>query len=100
MGRMGPISVLATHENLRNKLNTTQRLQSRLQSSYQTVRSNLESHKERSKEYHDRSVNTPLFVIGDKVLFDDEKVRRGRSAKLSPAWIGPYQIDIDDVNAT
>jgi len=27
MGRMGPISVLANHKNLRNKLNTTQRLQ-------------------------------------------------------------------------
>jgi hypothetical protein len=26
MGSMGPISVLATHENLRNKLNTIQRL--------------------------------------------------------------------------
>jgi hypothetical protein len=27
MDRMGPISDMATHENLRNKLNTTQRLQ-------------------------------------------------------------------------
>jgi len=26
MGRMGPISVLATHENLRKRLNTTKRL--------------------------------------------------------------------------
>jgi len=65
------------------------------------ARTNLKSHKERSKEYHDRNVNTPLFTVGDKVLLLDEKIRSGRSAKLSPPWIGPYVItDIDDVNVT
>jgi len=55
----------------------------------------------RSKEYHDRNVNTPLFTIGDKVLLHDKKVRRGRSDKLSSPYIGPYEIiDIDDVNVT
>jgi hypothetical protein len=76
-------------------------LQSRLQSSYQVARSNLAQHKERSKEYHDRNINIPLFTIGDKVLLHDEKVRRGRSTKLSSPWISPYSIvDIDDVNKT
>jgi len=76
-------------------------LQCRLQSSYQAARVNLESQKERSKEYYDRNVNTPLFTVGDKVLLHDEKIRRGRSAKLSPPFIGPYEIiDIDDVNIT
>ena len=61
------------------------------------ARSNLNLQKERSKEYHDRSMNTPLFAIGDKVLLHDEKVRRGRSAKLSPPGIGPYEIiGVDD----
>jgi len=81
--------------------NYVKELQSRLQSSYQTARASLNSQKERSKEYHDRNVNTPLFAVGDKVLLHDERVRRGRSAKLSPPWIGPYEvIDIDDVNIT
>jgi len=76
-------------------------LQSRLQSSYQAARNNLVRHKERSKEYHDRNVNTPLFTTGDKDLLHDERVRRGRSAKLSSPWIGPYDIvDVDDVNVT
>jgi hypothetical protein len=51
-------------------------LQSRLQSSYKVARNNLVRHKERSKEYHDRNVNTPLFTIGDKVLLHDERIRR------------------------
>jgi len=79
--------------------NYVKELQSRLQSSYQLARANLNMQKERSKEYHDRNINTPLFAIGDKVLLHDEKVREGRSAKLSSPWTGPYEIiDIDDVN--
>jgi hypothetical protein len=75
-------------------------LQSRLESSYQAARVNLDSQKERSKEY-DRNINTPLFTIGDKVLLHDEKIRRGRSAKLSQPFIGPYEIiDVDDANIT
>ena len=72
-----------------------------MQSSYKVARNNLVRHKERSKEYHDRNVNTPLFTVGDKVLLHDESIRRGRSAKLSAPFIGPYDIiDIDDVNVT
>jgi len=42
-----------------------------------------------------------LFTVGDKVLLKDEKIRRGRSAKLSPPFIKPYEItDVDDVNIT
>jgi hypothetical protein len=64
------------------------------------ARVNLERQKECSKEYHDKNVNTPLFAIGDKVLLHNE-VRRGRSAKLSSPYIGPYEItDIDGVNVT
>ena len=38
----------------------------------------------------------PLFVVGDKVLLRDEKVRR-----LSKYWIDPCEvIALDDVNVT
>jgi hypothetical protein len=59
--------------------NYVKELQSHLQSSYERTRSNLHVKKEKSKEYYDRTVNVPLFVIGDKVLLHDETVRRGRS---------------------
>jgi hypothetical protein len=65
------------------------------------AQNDLKFQKERSKDYHDRSTNIPLFTLGDKVLLHDEKVRRGRSAKLTVPYIGPYEItDIDDVNIT
>jgi hypothetical protein len=42
-----------------------------------------------------------ILQVGDKVLLFDETVRRGRSRKMSPKWIGPYTItEIDKVNAT
>jgi len=81
--------------------NYVKELQARLQSGYEIARSNLQVKKEKSKEYYDRTVNVPLFVIGDKVLLHDETVRRGRSSKLSKSWIGPYEIiALDDVNVT
>jgi hypothetical protein len=46
-------------------------------------------------------INTPLFTVGNRVLLHDEKIRRSRSAKLSPPFIGPYEnMDVDDVNIT
>jgi len=77
-----------------------QELQSRLQSCYEVARSTLKAKKERSKEYYDKNTNVPLFAIGE-VLLHDEKVRRGRSAKSSPPFIGPYEIiAVKDVNVT
>ena len=56
---------------------------SRLQSCYELLRSNLNCKKEKSKEYYGRNTNVPMFAIGENVLLYDEKVRRGRSAKLT-----------------
>ena len=79
--------------------NYIKKLQSRLQSGYETAKINLKSQKERSKEYHDKNINTPLFSVGDKVLLHDEKIRKVRSAKLSPPWTGSNDIsDVDGVN--
>jgi len=66
-------------------------LQSRLQSCYEVARTNLKAKMERSKEY-DRNTNVPLFAVGEKVLLHDEKVHRGRSAKLCPPYIEPHEI--------
>jgi hypothetical protein len=81
--------------------NYIRELQSSLQSSYELARNNLIAKKERTKEYHDRNANVPLFTVGDKVLLHDEKVRGGRSLKLTPPWIGHYLVtEVYDVNIT
>jgi hypothetical protein len=68
---------------------------------YEVARPNLRAKKEKSKEYYDRNTNVPLFAVGEKVLLHDEKVRRSRSMKLSPPYIGPYEIlSVDGVNIT
>jgi hypothetical protein len=47
------------------------------------------------------NTNVPLFAVGEKVLLHDEKLRRGRSSKLSLPYIGPYEIvSVDGVNIT
>ena len=59
----------------------------------------MNTKKEISKEYYDRNTNVPFFVVGENVLLHDEKVRRGRSAKLCQPYIGPYEIiSVDGVN--
>jgi hypothetical protein len=76
------------------------KLQCRLRSSYELAKSSLIA-KEVNKEQHDKTLNIMLFSVGDKVLLNDERIRRGRSLKLSPPWIGPYEITkVDDVNIT
>jgi len=78
-----------------------QELQSLLQSCYEVARTHLKAKKERSKENYDRDTNVPLFALGEKVLLHYEKVRRARSAKLFPPYIGPYEIiSVYDVNVT
>ena len=67
-----------------------QELQSRLQSCYGIPRSNLRISKEKSKNYYDEDINVPLFVIGEKVLLQNEQLRRGTSAKLTPTYIDPH----------
>jgi hypothetical protein len=43
----------------------------------------------------------PFFAVCEKVFLHDEKVCRGRLAKLSRPFIGPYEIiAVEDVNVT
>ena len=67
-------------------------LKGRLQSSQEVAREKLLSSKERSKEYYDKNSETPDVQVGQKVLIFDETVRRGRARKLSPQYIGPYEV--------
>jgi len=71
---------------------TAMELKGRLQSSHENARQRLLSGKERSKQYYDRGSDLPDIQAGQKVLISDETVRRGRSRKLSPQYLGPYEL--------
>jgi len=59
------------------------------------------SSKEKSKEYYDKGSEPFEFQIGQRVLLFDETVRRGRSKKLSPNYVGPYEVlAVEGVNVT
>ena len=76
-------------------------LKGRLQSAHEVARQRLISKKEKSKEYYDKDAEQCEFEVGQKVLLHDEAVRRGRSKKLSPQYVGPYDIvAVDGVNVT
>jgi transposase InsO family protein len=76
-------------------------LRGRLQSAHEVARQKLILSKERSKEHYDKNSETFEIQTGQKVLLFDETVRRGRSKKLSPQYVGPYDVlAVDGVNVT
>ena len=73
----------------------------RLQSSHEIARQRLLSGKEMSKQYYDRGSDLPDIQVGQKVLISDETVLWGRSRKLSPQYLGPYEVlAVEGVNVT
>jgi hypothetical protein len=66
-------------------------LKGRLQSAHEVARQKLIS-KEKSKPYYDKGTAEREVQVERKVLLFDETVRRGRSKKLSPQYIGPYKV--------
>jgi len=58
----------------------------------QLAKEHFKQEKERAKQQYDKTINKRTFKLGDKVLLYNETVRRGRSKKLEPQWIGPYVI--------
>jgi hypothetical protein len=76
-------------------------LKGRLQSAHEVARQKLISGKEKSKEYYDRDSEKSEIQVGQRILLFDETVRRGRSKKLSPQYVGPYEVlAVDRVNVT
>jgi hypothetical protein len=67
-------------------------LKGSLQSAHAIVRQKLVMSKERSKEYYDKGSEKCEIQVGQKILLFHETVRRGRSKKLSPQYIGPYEV--------
>jgi len=76
-------------------------LRGRLQTAHLVAMQNLIASKVRSKDYYDKGTEVMKIEVGNKVLLYDERVRRGRSRKLSSQWIGLYDVvELNKVNAT
>jgi hypothetical protein len=76
-------------------------LKGRLQTAHEMARKNLISRKEKSKVQYDKRAEPFELKVGQQVLLYDETVRRGRSRKLSPQYLGPYEVlSVNGVNAT
>lgn len=69
-----------------------QRLKHNIQQSNAIAREHLISRKEIYKTQYDKSVNEQVFKVGDDVQLLNDFVRQGRSKKLGPQWLGPYEI--------
>jgi len=76
-------------------------LRGMLQSTHEIARQKLIVSKDRSKEHYDKHSETFEIQAGQKILLFDETIRRGRSKKLSPKYVGPYDVlAVDGVNVT
>jgi len=75
-------------------------LKQRLRATQQVAKSHINEAEIKTKIYADQDTNTKTFKIGDKVLLQDETLRRGRSKKLEAPWTGPYRVTekLSDVN--
>jgi hypothetical protein len=67
-------------------------LKGQLQLAHERARQKLIARKEKSKEFYDKNTDVIEIKVGQKVLVYDVTVRRGRSKKLSPQYIGPYEV--------
>jgi hypothetical protein len=66
-------------------------LKGRLQTAHEEAWQNLILCKEKIKKQYDKGTEPLKLDAGQQVLLYDETVRRSRSKKLSPQYIGPYE---------
>jgi len=76
-------------------------LMGRMQSAHEIARQKLILSKEKIKEYYEKGSEKCEIQVGQKILPFDETVRRGWSKKLTPQYVGPYEVlAVDGVNVT
>ena len=63
-------------------------LKQKLQLAHQIARDRLVEQKQKTKEYYDQNQNQITVHVGDRVLLKNN----ARKGKLSPKWLGPYEV--------
>jgi len=69
-----------------------QQLKERLRATNRLAREHVKDEKIKAKLQYDKKAREIIFKVGDKVLINDETLRRGRSKKLESLWTRPYKI--------
>ena len=59
---------------------------------HQIVMENARDNATKHWEVYDRTSSEPSFDVGSKVLLFDPTTKKGKSAKLTVKWRGPYLI--------
>jgi hypothetical protein len=70
----------------------THELKTRLNQSFNIVRQNRDKIMNKAKEYHDRRLKKREYNIGELVLCNHPKVKRGTSKGLAVKYYGPFRI--------
>lgn len=64
----------------------------KFQKSHEIAKQNLIKSKNINKNYYDKKANKVKFKVGDKVLLINQQTKINKSKKLTPNYIGPYEI--------
>ena len=56
------------------------------------AKSNVAEAHQRGKEHYDKKAKAPEFKVGDRVLLNCMKIRKGFCPKLHMKWEGPFYI--------
>lgn len=68
------------------------RLLHNIQQTNAIAREHLIHRKEVYKKQYDKHTNVQFFDVGDEVQLFNDFARQGRSKKLGPQWLGPYEV--------
>ncbi|XP_046329556.1 uncharacterized protein LOC124113317 [Haliotis rufescens] len=78
----------------------TQNIIDNLKVAQEIARENIAIFQKKSKAHHDQKVALPKFQVGDTVLMNNQKVKKGCSLKLTRKWTGPWYISNIGLNHT
>ncbi|HBK71150.1 MAG TPA: hypothetical protein DDZ39_05755 [Flavobacteriaceae bacterium] len=75
-----------------DEYNYVQDMKEKLKDVWTTAKLNMNFYQESYKEYYDRHISTPSFMVGDFVLLHTPLHEKGLTNKLYKPYDGPYKV--------